>query len=63
MNLLKKTDFDDKLKKINKKVTLNKTKHVVKIEEKLTDLVKNQKKDMVLCYTVFILQAMMVIMF
>ena len=61
MNLLKKTDFDDKLKKINKKVTLN--KHVVKIEEKLTDLAKNQKKDMVLCYTVFILQAMMVIMF
>ena len=63
MNLLKKTDFDDKLKKINKKVTLNKTKHVVKIEEKLTDLAKNQKKDMVLCYAVFILQAMMVIMF
>ena len=63
MNLLKKTDFDDKLKKINKKVTLNKTKHVVKIEEELTDLAKNQKKDMVLCYTVFILQAMMVIMF
>ena len=63
MNLFKKTDFDDKLKKINKKVTLNKTKHVVKIEEKLTDLAKNQKKDMVLCYTVFILQAMMVIMF
>ena len=49
MNLLKKTDFDHKLKKINKKVTLNKTKHVVKIEEKLTDLTKNQKKDMVLC--------------
>ena len=63
MNLLKKTDFDDKLKKINKKVTLNKTKHVVKIEGKLTDLAKNQKKDMVLCYTVLILQAMMVIMF
>ena len=25
---VKKTDFDDKLKKINKKVTSNKTKHI-----------------------------------
>ena len=27
-SLVKKTDFDDKLKKLNKKVTLKKTKHV-----------------------------------
>ena len=27
-DLIKKTDFDDKLKNLNKKVTSNKTKHV-----------------------------------
>ena len=35
--LVKKTDFNDKLKKLNKKVTSNKTKHI-KAEKKITDL-------------------------
>ena len=34
-----KTDFGDKLKKLNKKATLNKTKDV-ETEKKLTDLTK-----------------------
>ena len=36
-DFVKQTDFDDKLKNINKKVTLNKTKYVA-VEKKLTDL-------------------------
>ena len=36
-NFLEKTDFDDKLQNLNKKPTLNKTKHV-EAERKLTDL-------------------------
>ena len=35
--MIEKTDFDDKLKKLNKKVTSNKTKHI-EAEKKLTDL-------------------------
>ena len=34
---LKKTDFEDKLNNLNKKVTSNKTKHI-KAEKQLTDL-------------------------
>ena len=33
-DFLKKTDFDDNLKKLNKKITSNKTKHVL-VENKL----------------------------
>ena len=36
-NCLNKTDFDDKLKNLNKKVTSNKTKYV-EAEKKITDL-------------------------
>ena len=36
-NLVRKTDFDDKLKNLNKKITSNKTKHV---------LVKNEFKKL-----------------
>ena len=36
-DFVKKTDFDDKLKNLNKNVTSNKTKHV-EAEKKLTDL-------------------------
>ena len=36
-NFVKKTDFDDKLKSLNKKVTSNKTKHL---------LVKNELKKL-----------------
>ena len=35
--LVKKTDFDDKVKNLNKKVTSNKTKHI-EAEKKITDL-------------------------
>ena len=35
--LVRKTEFDDKLKNLNKKVTSNKTKHV-EAEKKITDL-------------------------
>ena len=35
--LVKKTDFDDKLKHLNKKVTSNKTKHVL-VERKLNEV-------------------------
>ena len=38
--LKKKTDFDDQLRTLNKKVTSNKTRHV-EAEKKLTD-VKNK---------------------
>ena len=38
-NFVKKTDFDDKQKKLNKKVFSNKTKHV-EAEKKITDLTK-----------------------
>ena len=42
-HFVEKTDFYDKLKYLNKKITSNKTKHV-EIEKKLTDLtnIKNQ---------------------
>ena len=40
--LVKKTDFDDKLKHLNKKVTSNKTKHVL-VENELNDLSKKVK--------------------
>ena len=36
-NFVEKTDFDDKLENLNKKPTLNKTKHV-EAKRKLTDL-------------------------
>ena len=48
-DFVEKTDFDDKPKKINKKVTSNKTKHAV-TEKKVTDLTnkvhKYQKKEL-----------------
>ena len=34
---MKKTDFDDKLKNLNEKVTSNKTKYI-EVEKKITDL-------------------------
>ena len=37
--LVKKTDFDDKLKTLNKKITSNKTKHVL-VESELNELTK-----------------------
>ena len=36
-SFVKKKDFDDKLKKVNKKVISNKTKHI-EAEKKITDL-------------------------
>ena len=39
IQLKKKADFDDKLKKLNKKVTSNKTKHVF-VENELIELTK-----------------------
>ena len=36
-NFVKKTDFDDKLKNLNKKITLNETKHVL-VENELKKL-------------------------
>ena len=39
----KKTDFDDKLKNINKKVTSNKTRHM-EVTKKLNDLAKKLPK-------------------
>ena len=36
-NLVRKTDFDDKLKNLNKKVTSNKTKHVL-VENELNEV-------------------------
>ena len=41
-NLVKKTDFDDKLKILNKKVTSNKTKHVL-AENELNELSETMK--------------------
>ena len=38
----KKTDFDDKLKRFNKKVTLNKTRHA-EVKNKLDDLSEKNK--------------------
>ena len=40
--MVKKTYFDEKLKNINTKVTLNKSKHVL-IENKLNELLKKLK--------------------
>ena len=37
-NVVEKTDFDDKLKKLNEKVTSKKTKHVEAEKKKLTNL-------------------------
>ena len=49
-NFVEKTDFDDKLKNLNKNVTSKKTKHV-EVKKKLTDLTKKlhkfRKKDMI----------------
>ena len=42
VDFVKKTDFDDKLKKINKKVTGIKTKHVF-VENKLNELSEKVK--------------------
>ena len=41
-NFVKKTDFDDKLKNLNKKVTLNKTKHAF-VANKLIELSEKVK--------------------
>ena len=41
-NFVKKKDFDDKLKILNKKVTSNKTKHVL-VEKKLNELSEKVK--------------------
>ena len=41
-DFVKKTDVDDKLKKLNKKVTSNETKHVL-VEKKLHELSKKFK--------------------
>ena len=41
-NFIKKTDFDDKLKNLKKKVTSIKTKHTL-IENELNDFSKNLK--------------------
>ena len=54
-NFIKNTDFDDKLKHLNKKVTSDKTNHV-EAEQKITDLTnqscanmkKKKKKDYLL---------------
>ena len=58
--LVKKTDSDDKLKHLNKKVTSNKTKHVL-VENELNDLSKKVKaistneltKDVINKYSLF----------
>ena len=42
--LIKMTDFDDKLKYLNKKVTSNKTKHIF-VENKLKKIKKKKKND------------------
>ena len=41
-NLVIKTDFDDKLKNLNKNLTWNKTKHVL-VENELNELAKKVK--------------------
>ena len=41
-NFVKKADFDDKLKNLNKNVTSNKTKHVL-VENELNELSKKVK--------------------
>ena len=41
-NFIKKTDFDDKLKKLNENVTSNKTKHVL-VENELNELSEKVK--------------------
>ena len=49
-DFVERTDFDDKLKNLNKKVTSNKTKHL-ETEKKLIDLTNKtaqiSKKDMI----------------
>ena len=42
-DFVKKTDFDDKLKNLNKNVTSNKTKHRL-VENKLNELSKKLKQ-------------------
>ena len=63
-DFVKETDFDNKLKNINKKATSNKTKYV-EANKKLTDLTKTlhkyQNKDMIFCQVECILQMTMVI--
>ena len=52
-NFVKKTDFDDKLKNLNKKVTSNKTKHL---------LVENELKNYKHLIQVFLLVKVTLIM-
>ena len=52
-NFVKKTDFDDKLKNLNKKVTSSKTRHL---------LVENEFKKLQLLIQVFLLVKVMLIM-
>ena len=51
-NLVRKTDFDDKLKNLNKKVTSNKTKHVL-VENELNGVSEKlnycQQKILIFC--------------
>ena len=42
IHFVKKTDFDNKLKKLNKNITSNKTKHVL-VEDKLNELSEKVK--------------------
>ena len=61
-NFVKKTDFDDKLKTLNKNVTSNKTNHVL-VENELNELSEKlnyyQQKIIVFYLAECILQAMM----
>ena len=43
-NFAKETDFDDKLKTLNKNVTSNKTNHIL-VENELNELSKKKKKS------------------
>ena len=53
-NFAKKTDFDDKLKNLNKKFTSNKTKHVLVGNElnKLLEKVKQYQQKIIVFYQV-----------
>ena len=52
VNFVRETDFDNKLKNINKNVSLNKTEHL-EAQKKLTDLTKKalqiSEKNMIFC--------------
>ena len=61
VDFIKKNKFDDKLKKLNEKVTSNKTKHV-EAEKKITNLTNKNKQTSEKGYDLeCILQAMMII--